>query len=109
MTPTVTITKTPRAALIADHGVYPNPFIRNMKIFYDLREQSEVTMTVFNVAGEVVLSQSVPGESGSNLVLWEGINNAGARIASGTYLIHVKAETLGGKKDDFWTLGVARR
>jgi hypothetical protein len=105
----VTVTPTPRSSLIAEHGVYPNPFIKDMKLYYVLRDESVVTMSVFNVAGEVVYRQELPGRPGTNLVKWDGVNTAGARLASGVYLIHVKAMSRYGKEDDYWEYGVVRR
>jgi hypothetical protein len=66
-------------------------------------------MVIFDVAGELILKQAVPGASGFNQVVWGGVNSAGGRLASGTYLVRFRAVTDYGAEDDFWVMPVIRR
>jgi len=96
-------------ALILLKGVYPNPMVDEAKIYFVLRNSADVTMTVYNVAGEIVLRRETSLPAGANIQVWKGENDAGGRCASGVYLVKVKAQNAAGAHDDFWaTIAIAR-
>lgn len=71
---------------------YPNPFNPETTIRYDLSSDAIVSLTIYNVMGQVV-RQLVDGESlaaGQYQAVWDGRNESGVGVASGMYfyLLH---------------------
>ena len=71
---------------------YPNPFNPETTIRYDLSSGAVVSLTIYNIAGQVV-RKLVDGESlaaGQYQAVWDGRNESGASVASGMYfyLLH---------------------
>jgi len=72
---------------------YPNPFNPTTRINYSLASSEEVSLEVFNINGQRVRSllkskKMVPGR---HFVEWDGKNNSGASVASGTYFYRIEA------------------
>lgn len=71
---------------------YPNPFNTTTGIKYQLPENSEVTLRIYNLTGQLVkilIDQKLP--AGIYTVHWNGIDGQGKPVASGTYLYVLKA------------------
>jgi hypothetical protein len=71
---------------------YPNPFNPETTIQFDLATESAVSLRVFDTTGQVVrtlVHGSMP--AGSHVQLWDGRNEAGARVGSGIYFYELKA------------------
>jgi len=77
---------------------FPNPFgsinVDQTQIFYHLQRSSTVTITIYDSFGNEVwtrhFEQNGPGgQTGDNIVPWDGTNNKGQLVASGIYLIQV--------------------
>ena len=71
---------------------YPNPFNPETTIPYALSSDEIVSLTIYNIAGQVV-RKLVDGEAlaaGQYQALWDGRNESGASVASGMYfyLLH---------------------
>ena len=71
---------------------YPNPFNPETTIPYDLSSEAIVSLTIYNIAGQVV-RKLVDGESlaaGQYQAVWDGRSGSGASVASGMYfyLLH---------------------
>ena len=71
---------------------YPNPFNPETTIPYDLSSEAIVSLTIYNIAGQVV-RKLVDGESlaaGQYQAVWDGRSESGASVASGMYfyLLH---------------------
>ena len=70
---------------------YPNPFNPETWIPYRLAEDADVSLTIYNVNGELVRSIDVGHqtaavyESRSKAIYWDGRNRFGEQIASGIY------------------------
>lgn len=65
---------------------YPNPFNPVTSIKYDLAENSQVRMDIFNVRGQLVktlLNQEML--SGTHSVIWDGKDGQGRSVSSGVY------------------------
>ncbi|MEK7746335.1 MAG: FlgD immunoglobulin-like domain containing protein, partial [Elusimicrobiota bacterium] len=59
---------------------------------YEILEPGQVTLRLFTVNGSLVrtlVDEAKPAGKGS--VDWDGTNSAGSRVASGIYLLHLKA------------------
>ncbi len=71
---------------------YPNPFNAGTTIGFTLPEYSTVKVAVFNILGQEVrtlLTSNMP--SGSHKVRWDGRDNFGRTVSSGTYIYRVIA------------------
>ncbi len=71
---------------------YPNPFNPTTTIKYQLPEQAEVSLVIYNQLGQVV-KHLVKEEkvAGYYKVKWNGTNNYGRQVASGVYLFRIQA------------------
>jgi flagellar hook assembly protein FlgD len=71
---------------------YPNPFNPTTTITYQLPEQRDVTLVVYNILGQVVKSlvQNVQA-SGTYAVRWDGTNDHGTGVSSGVYIYRLQA------------------
>jgi hypothetical protein len=66
---------------------YPNPFNPSTSITYQLAEQSDVTLKIHNVRGQLV-RELVSGvrDAGTHTVQWNGKDASGQTVSSGIYL-----------------------
>ena len=85
------------------HQNYPNPFNPETWFPFQLAEESDVTILIYNLKGEVVrtlaLGDKEPGFyiSRDSAAYWDGRNDAGESITSGVYFYLFQA-------DDFATM-----
>jgi len=76
---------------------YPNPFNPETWIPYQLKEDSEVTIRIYNVTGELIREFRLRHKpvglyvSQDRAVHWDGTNNAGDRVSSGVYFYNIQA------------------
>lgn len=112
---TFTISPTPaikfyqQSDLIKERGIYPNPFTDRAKIFFTLRVQAVAKLYVYNVAGEPLFVREYPGVAGPNLIDWDGVNNDGARCASGVYILRLQAQGVDHSTGGYWaTVSIQR-
>ena len=81
-------------ALLAN---YPNPFNPETWIPYQLAESAEVTLTIYDINGQLVrrlrVGHQAAGmyQSRSRAVYWDGRNQFGEFVASGLYFYTLKA------------------
>lgn len=81
---------------------YPNPSNPHTTIRYGLVEPSHVKLKIYNVLGQHVrtlLNDEKP--AGQYHVLWDGTNDRGLPLASGTYI--VRLETTSGGQTNYQT------
>lgn len=74
------------------HQNYPNPFnpITNLK--YDLPENSYVSITIYDMLGNVVNDLINKNQNfGSKSVQWNSTNNQGEPVSAGVYLYKIQA------------------
>ncbi len=77
------------------HDSYPNPFNPKTTIKYDLPEESTVSIVIFNFLGrEVCTLLNFTIDAGFYQVVWDGKDNAGKAVASGMYILLIKAQGL---------------
>ena len=74
------------------HPNVPNPFNPQTTIRYDIPEASDVQIVVYNLTGQKVRTL-LAGQMGvgSHQVVWDGRDELGRRVASGTYVVDMKA------------------
>lgn len=76
---------------------YPNPFNPETWIPYQLSEAAPVTITIYNVAGQVVRSLVLGHQEAgfyrgrSQAAYWDGRNNQNEQVASGIYFYQIEA------------------
>ena len=76
---------------------YPNPFNPETWIPYQLSEPAVVTITIYDVAGNVVRSLNLGYQaagyyrSRTQAAYWDGRNNLNERVASGIYFYQIQA------------------
>lgn len=81
------------------HANYPNPFNPETWIPYQLAEDSDVTIRIYDAAGHIVRTLFVGHQtvgyylSRSQAVYWDGKNELGERVASGVYICELATPT----------------
>ncbi len=70
---------------------YPNPFNPTTSINYSLPADTNGSMTIFNMKGEVVRSYN--NLSGNNKITWNGDDVSGATVSSGIYFYRLNGGT----------------
>ena len=76
---------------------YPNPFNPETWIPYRLAEDAFVTLTIYDLSGQVVRALEVGHqiasayETRSKAIYWDGRNGLGEQVASGVYFYHLSA------------------
>lgn len=73
----------------------PNPFTDSLVIFVGAGGGEVEEISIFTANGEKVwdnFSDNYNKETGT--VVWKGVNNSGARVTSGVYLVYVRTESI---------------
>ena len=79
---------------ISLHQNYPNPFNPSTTISYDLRQQSPVTLAVYDLLGNRVTTLVQKAhDSGAHTSLWDGTDDSGRQVSAGVYLYRIEAGT----------------
>jgi hypothetical protein len=74
------------------HQNYPNPFNPITSLRYDLPEQSQVTLTVYDLMGrEVAQLINTIQEAGHKSVQWNATDTFGKPVSAGVYLYQIRA------------------
>ncbi len=71
---------------------YPNPFNNKVQISYQVPEQGYMNIEIYNINGQRVktLFEGKNMTIGDHLVSWDGTNEYGNVMASGTYIVTIK-------------------
>lgn len=73
---------------------FPNPFNPVTTIRYDLPEDSNVDLKIYNVLGQEVRALiSGRVQAGQRAVVWNGKNDSGSEVGSGVYVYRLRAGT----------------
>ncbi len=72
---------------------YPNPFNEETIIAFDLSQRSRVTLTIYNMIGQEVITL-VDGllSPGKKEIRWKARDNFGNKVASGIYFYHMQGD-----------------
>ena len=85
--------------MTADIGNYPNPFSTSTTIRFNLPVDGPVTVRVFDLVGNLVRTiYAEVSMAGEQEVLFDGLTDTGAPLATGTYLYDVSATTASGDR-----------
>jgi len=79
-------------SLTALRSIYPNPFNPQTTIAFDLAVPGAVDVAVYDLTGaRVRLLDERTYPAGRHSLVWDGRDDAGVRVASGMYLLRLKA------------------
>lgn len=71
---------------------YPNPFNPTTTVKFEVPQTSNVTVTVYNMLGQAVRTLFAGQvQRGIHSVQWDGMNDSGVKMSSGTYIYRMKA------------------
>ncbi len=74
-------------------GIHPNPFNPQTRIAFDLASNATVRLAVYDLQGALVRTLvSAALSAGSHEATWDGRDNDGRALASGTYLARLEAD-----------------
>jgi len=68
------------------HQNYPNPFNPSTSMALDFPNASDYTLSIYNIAGQVVKTYAGHADAGRLTITWDGTNNLNSKVASGVYL-----------------------
>jgi len=72
---------------------YPNPFNPTTTIQFQVPKVSDVSIIVYDMLGQKVLSLFAGQvQAGNYSVEWNGLNNAGLKMSSGSYIYRMTAD-----------------
>ena len=71
---------------------YPNPFNPSTQIRFDLKENGDVRLVIYNVMGQEVRTLlSTRMSAGQHVVAWDGTDQHGRTVGSGVYIYRLRA------------------
>ena len=71
---------------------YPNPFNPSTRISYDLPEQAQIILGIYDLLGKsikILVNQSQ--DAGKKIAVWDGTDNLGRQVSAGVYLYRIQA------------------
>jgi hypothetical protein len=72
---------------------YPNPFNPVTNIEYSLKEETEVSLRIYNLRGQVVKDLFTGfQQAGEHKIVWEGLDNQQKEAATGVYFYRLKTD-----------------
>ncbi len=74
------------------HQASPNPFNPRTQIAFDLAKPGQVRLSVYDLRGALVRTlEAGTLPAGRHVRTWDGTNDDGAAVASGTYIVTIDA------------------
>ncbi len=71
---------------------YPNPFNPDTRIYFEIPRKEHVSIQIYNILGQRIRSLTRQEYSAGQYVLnWDGRNDSGELVSSGTYILRMKA------------------
>ena len=91
--PTCESTAVPAAVAPLALRAYPNPFNPSTTFAFELERAAPVSLRIHDARGRVVrtLEAGRPFDSGEHRLRWRGVDDHGARVGSGVYLLRLEA------------------
>jgi len=84
----------PRPGQFRLRPVSPNPFHSTTWIEFDLPEEAEIRLDLFNVLGRKIrILFSGRASAGIRRIQWDGLNEEGLPVSSGLYILRLAVET----------------
>jgi len=73
-------------------GAHPNPFNATTQVAFELAERQRVSLQIFDLKGRLVRTlEEGTFEPGRYERVWNGLDDAGSTVASGTYFVRMLA------------------
>ena len=74
------------------HANFPNPFNPTTSIKYDLPENADVSLMIYDIMGREIrhLVNEIQN-AGFKAIMWDGTNNYGHQVGTGMYLYQIRA------------------
>ncbi|MGD9400843.1 MAG: FlgD immunoglobulin-like domain containing protein [bacterium] len=70
----------------------PNPFTKQTALNFSLPQEANVSLAIYNVSGQRVRTlHSGMASAGDHQVTWDGLDDAGARVARGVYFARMES------------------
>ena len=76
-------------------SISPNPFskLTNISFEVDSRQKSVVSIRMYDISGRLVKSfASLPSALGPMPITWDGTDDSGRRVSSGTYIVRITTD-----------------
>lgn len=74
---------------------YPNPFNSSTKIQFTLTHETNALLVIYNTLGQQIRTLIDSRQSaGQQSVQWDGLNDAGQKVASGVYVYQLRTDEL---------------
>ena len=71
---------------------YPNPFNASTKIHFELAQDTDITIKIFNLFGnEIITLVDENQTAGSKVITWNALDKIGRSVSSGEYFCQLKA------------------
>ncbi|MCB0283893.1 MAG: T9SS type A sorting domain-containing protein [Calditrichaeota bacterium] len=71
---------------------FPNPFNPETRIYFEIPQTNDVTIAIYNILGQKVTTLiREKFNAGQHIVNWNGRNDAGMPMPTGTYIYRIKA------------------
>ena len=71
----------------------PNPFNPSTNLTFNLPEEANVGIVIYDLLGRKVWEQArMSYAAGNHTVTWQGVNKAGQKVSTGTYIVQLKSE-----------------
>jgi len=81
------------------HPNYPNPFNPTTTISYNLHQDSNVVVAIYNLLGQNVKTLVNENQvAGFHSITWDGKNDLGEGVSSGSYIIRIQTDDLSQSK-----------
>jgi len=78
---------------------YPNPFNPATTISFDLPKDGNVNLKIYDVTGRLVRVLVQEHKlAGAHTILWDGLDDAGQKVASGVYIYRMEFVDAAGEK-----------
>lgn len=73
---------------------FPNPFNPETTISFDLSKEAVVELGIYNMTGQQIrtLVSGAVMSAGNYRYIWDGLDDSGAKMVSGVYFYHLKAD-----------------
>jgi len=79
---------------LQDLATFPNPFNPHLSVTFTLRAAQLVRVAVYDSRGRRIVNLAVRVfDSGHHTLVWDGRDNAGRTVPSGTYVVNVTSAT----------------
>jgi len=76
-------------------SAYPNPFVNTVKVPFTIPEDGTVRAQIYNPLGQYIKTILWADQyKGQNYVSWDGTNEAGTKVASGSYICRLEYKDL---------------